>query len=336
MKQLLIQSTEDYKFNLQLFADGESDADVDESGTTTEEVDSTSEESIEEQNPEYSLDENGELVVHEEDEVDSDKEQPTETKEEELKPLTYKVKVNGEVQEKTIDELVNGYQRQEDYSRKTQELARQRAELEQLSKTQIPAEQLVEQQKDVYKEKITKLSQDAMKLAHTRLQLDKEDVINEYDPLHIASYQNALFELQQGEFQQQFQVKQTQKQYLDLLNDYKGKEPENYNAIDAYAHYRLTQELPRAESDKVLLAIEHGKMEVVRDFIDDTRTKWYQQNMPETVKTVAKKASPTPPKVEGAGSGLTTTAPPRNRDMSSIRGKSTDEQVAQIMKWGLA
>lgn len=43
---------------------------------------------------------------------------------------TFKVKVNGEEIEVTEDELINGYSRQQDYSRKTQELAERRKQIE--------------------------------------------------------------------------------------------------------------------------------------------------------------------------------------------------------------
>jgi hypothetical protein len=44
---------------------------------------------------------------------------------------TYNVKIDGEVHEVTLDELQNGYQRQADYTRKTQELASERERLAQ-------------------------------------------------------------------------------------------------------------------------------------------------------------------------------------------------------------
>ena len=44
---------------------------------------------------------------------------------------TYNVKIDGEVHEVTLEELQNGYQRQADYTRKTQELASERERLAQ-------------------------------------------------------------------------------------------------------------------------------------------------------------------------------------------------------------
>lgn len=64
----------------------------------------------------------------EEDIEESEREQ-TEV-EEEPQPLAFTVKVDGIEQEVTLDELQNGYSRQQDYTRKTQELSQQRKSFE--------------------------------------------------------------------------------------------------------------------------------------------------------------------------------------------------------------
>jgi DNA repair exonuclease SbcCD ATPase subunit len=64
-----------------------------------------------------------------EEEVEQSLEEQTEV-EEELQPTAYTVKIDGVEQEVTLDELRNGYSRQQDYTRKTQELAQQRKSFE--------------------------------------------------------------------------------------------------------------------------------------------------------------------------------------------------------------
>ena len=63
-------------------------------------------------------------------EEESDEEQ-TNVEEEIEQPLTFTVKVDGQDIEVTQEELVNGYSRQQDYTRKTQELSQQRKTIEQ-------------------------------------------------------------------------------------------------------------------------------------------------------------------------------------------------------------
>ena len=72
-----------------------------------------------------------ELVDEEELEYDDeDGEEETEVEELEEQPV-YRVTVDGSEIEVTQDELINGYSRQQDYTRKTQELANQRKTIEQ-------------------------------------------------------------------------------------------------------------------------------------------------------------------------------------------------------------
>lgn len=99
---------------------------VEDAVTETEEV---VEEEVLEEELESSEDiEEDEKEFDEEDELD---EEQTNVEEEALQPQTFTVKVDGQEVEVTQEELVNGYSRQQDYTRKTQELAQQRKTIEQ-------------------------------------------------------------------------------------------------------------------------------------------------------------------------------------------------------------
>lgn len=69
-----------------------------------------------------------EMVEDEESNFDDeiDDEEQTEVEEEQEQPTYYKVRVDGEEVEVTLEELQSGYSRQQDYTRKTQELSEQR------------------------------------------------------------------------------------------------------------------------------------------------------------------------------------------------------------------
>lgn len=100
------------KFNLQLFA-------VNGDGTTPEDTNETPEGVIaEETTPDFGLDEYGEFHILENEDNQETEEDDTTTEgiedsstEEQPK---YKVKVDGVEELKTLDELINGYQRQND------------------------------------------------------------------------------------------------------------------------------------------------------------------------------------------------------------------------------
>jgi len=100
---------------------------VEDAVTETEEV--TQEEVLEEEleSPE-DFEEDDEEFDDEDEELD---EEQTDVEEEALQPQTFTVKVDGQEVEVTQDELINGYSRQQDYTRKTQELSQQRKTIEQ-------------------------------------------------------------------------------------------------------------------------------------------------------------------------------------------------------------
>lgn len=74
-----------------------------------------------------------EMVDDEESDFDDeiDDEEQTEVEDEQEQPTYYKVRVDGEEVEVTLEELQSGYSRQQDYTRKTQELSQQRKTIEQ-------------------------------------------------------------------------------------------------------------------------------------------------------------------------------------------------------------
>ena len=107
--------------------------------TVDEEVVEETEEAeeVEEEAPE---EEEGQAEEETEEEVDEEEaEEETEIVAEE--DLKYTIKVDGEEFEVGIDELKNGYQRQADYTRKSQALAEQRKETEQIQSERMQLEQ---------------------------------------------------------------------------------------------------------------------------------------------------------------------------------------------------
>ena len=76
---------------------------------------------LDEADEEYEFDEDDEFDDEEQNEVEDGLKQPT----------SYTVKIDGEEVEVTLEELQSGYSRQQDYTRKTQELAQQRKLIEQ-------------------------------------------------------------------------------------------------------------------------------------------------------------------------------------------------------------
>ena len=116
-------------------ASEETDTPVDE-----EVVEETEEaEEVEEEAPE---EEEGQAEEETEEEVEEEEETEIVAEED----LKYTIKVDGEELEVGIEELKNGYQRQADYTRKSQALAEQRKETEQIQSER----QKLEQERQMY------------------------------------------------------------------------------------------------------------------------------------------------------------------------------------------
>lgn len=104
----------------------------------------------EEETEEVEASDSGDEVEDAEDaaETESESESDDEADEEQQQPPTYRVKVDGEEVEVTLDELQKGYSRTQDYTRKTQALAEQRkaaeAELEQARQERAYYAQMIE------------------------------------------------------------------------------------------------------------------------------------------------------------------------------------------------
>lgn len=89
-----------------------------------------------------------EVAAEQDAEAESESEEEAEPEEEEAAPATYRVKVDGEEVEVTLDELQKGYSRTQDYTRKTQALAEQRkaaeAEAEQARQERVYYAQMLQ------------------------------------------------------------------------------------------------------------------------------------------------------------------------------------------------
>lgn len=97
-------------------------------------IEEVAEEEVIENDSEFVEDEIDQEIIDEleEDEFEEEvEEEQTDVEEEAPQLQTFTVKVDGQEVEVTQEELVNGYSRQQDYTRKTQELSQQRKTIEQ-------------------------------------------------------------------------------------------------------------------------------------------------------------------------------------------------------------
>ena len=114
-----------------------------------EEAKPTEEEESTEETQDESLEEESEEEAETEEEEEESEESDDEVEEE---PEVYSVTVNGEEQEVTFDELLKGYSRQSDYTRKTQELSDNRREFETMQQAMSQEYQQIQAERQQYVE----------------------------------------------------------------------------------------------------------------------------------------------------------------------------------------
>jgi len=118
-------------------------------------------------------------------------------------PDRYNVKVNGEEIEVTLDELLNGYSRQSDYTRKSQELAERRKSIEAL-------EQEITAEREQYAELLPRMREQLQQQLQAEPDWDK---LYEQNPVEAVKLERKWKEVKQQR-EQQIQAVQAEQQRL--------------------------------------------------------------------------------------------------------------------------
>src|SRR6056300_88511 len=189
-------------------------------GTASEE--STKEVSDSETNIEDAFDDD-ELINQIEDE------QPSNTNQE-----LYRVVVDGQEQEVTLDELMKGYSRQSDYTRKTEKLSQDRKSVEELKNEYTRQNEEAKIKRDQYEKQIQILSEQLKQSEPSKVDLDRlyEDDPAEY--VRVKAEQDRRKELLEKANQERHRI-QSEKQ---------EEQSKQYNAYLEQQRELLAQKLP--------------------------------------------------------------------------------------------
>ena len=179
-----------------------------EEAQPTEEEESTEEtqdESLEEE-PQEELE-----AASEEEEAEEDTEETDDGEEED--PL-YAVTVNGEEHEVTFDELLRGYSRQSDYTRKTQELSNDRKQMEELQKQYNSEVSTIQAERQQYMESLNQI------IANSSAGLDKFanvdwQSLKDTDPIEYVTRKEEFREAQEKVQQMQQEQYHAQQRHAE-------------------------------------------------------------------------------------------------------------------------
>ena len=283
--------------------------------------------------PEFVLDENGNLQWNTDefdhlDNEDSQEEQPSQEQEEEHKEPEeepkYKVTVDGQEVEVTQEELLRGYMRQSDYTRKTQQLANQRQQFEQLyAQRQVPPQQY--QQQNVPEQPTETLNDVAKRMAAQSLGLESPEDLSELDFDHIT----AVVEAKQALLNQR-NAMMSRKQNIDNLEAQLRSEEPRYDEIMANVNQAM-QNIPVSQFYKLKQAYAEGNPEPLREFFREVQKDYYSK----AIQKVDNKRNKPVPKVVPSGNTPVEKQAQRKRiDFRKLGSMSTDQKATRLLDLG--
>ena len=284
--------------------------------------------------PEFVLDENGELQWNTDEfdhlgKEDSEEEQPNyeEAEEENQEPeeQKYKVKVDGQEIEVTQEELLRGYMRQSDYTRKTQQLASDRQRYEQLYEQNYMQQQHQQEYQpepqQTYTESEKGLNDIAKKMAAQRLGLESEDDLSELDFDHIT----AVIEAKQALLNQR-DIIMNRKRNIDNLEAQLRSEEPKYDEIMANVNDAM-QKIPVSRFNQLKQAYNDGNPEPLREFFKEVQKDYYSK----AIQKVDNKRNKSVPKVVPSGNTPVERQEQRKRIDFRKFGTMTTDQKAKIL-----
>ena len=285
--------------------------------------------------PEFVLDENGNLQwntdefdhLNEQDSPEQEEEQPEQEEEEPQQETQeepkYKVKVDGQEVEVTQEELLRGYMRQSDYTRKTQQLANQRQQIEQLyAQRQVQPQP---QPQTTPKETDANLNEVAKRLAAQSLGLSSPDDLSELDFDHIT----AVVEAKQALINQRNAMMARQRNIDNLEAQLRSEEPK-YDEIMSSINDAM-QNLPVSQFNRLKRAYNDGNPEPLREFFKTMQKEYYSKAIQ---KVEQKKNTPVPKVIPSGNTPVEKQAQRKKIDFRKFGAMSTDQKAKMLLDMG--
>jgi hypothetical protein len=262
-----------------------------------------------------------ELEAAEEDEPQEDQVEEEESEQ----PQLYTIKVDGEDTEVTLEELQNGYSRQRDYTRKTQELAQQRKAIE-------AQQQEVSQKDAIYSQLLPKME------ATLKGELENEpdwSALYEADPIAYVREKDIW-----NEKKQKLQAVQAEAQRLQ--QESQAEQQKKLQQFVEYGNQQLLEQIPEWQDNEVaskekmairdygvnVLGYTPQEMDSVYDYrvLLGLRNAWLQHKTQQAtkVKPTEKKAAARTARPGTSNVPKTTTPVKRARQKLAKTGKVQD------------
>ena len=284
-------------------------------------------------------DESFEEESEEEEEVEEAEEESEETEGEEEEEL-YAVTVNGEEVAVSLDELLSGYSRQSDYTRKTQEIASDRKDIESLQQKYNSEMSTIQQERQHYMEALQGIITNSAEGLTKYSDVDWEN-LKETDPIEFVTKREELRQsqekvqaLQREQYNtQQRHQQEAQKMRANIVQEEYGKlveklpewgdEDKQKEIASSVRSYASTQGFTEEELNSL---VDHRSLLVLM------KAEKYDQLQKSNVKSKKLKNKP---KVIRAGSGTSNKKSDKSKrtaQMKRLRGTGHIDDASALLE----
>ena len=211
-----------------------------------------------------------EEVLEEESEEEETGEEESEEDESEEEPEVYAVKVDGEELEVSLEELVQGYSRHSDYTRKTQELASQRDQMAQMQQQWASEISQAQAERQQYMEAIGQFVQQSMAGLEQYSNVDWES-LREEDPIAFVTkkeeFRDAQERVRQAQAQQGVEAEKQKQEFAKIKQ--MALQEEHKKLVAAVPEWNEPEKRGELAKELSSYALSQGfKQEELQELID--------------------------------------------------------------------
>ena len=211
-----------------------------------------------------------EEVLEEESEEEETEEEESEEDESEEEPEVYAVKVDGEELEVSLEELVQGYSRHSDYTRKTQELASQRDEMAQMQQQWASEISQAQAERQQYMDALGQFVQQSMVGLEQYGNVNWEQ-LREDDPIAFVTkkeeFRDAQERVRQAQTQQHIEQEKQQNEIARMRQ--LAIQEEHTKLVKAVPEWNEPEKRNKMASELSTYAVEQGfSKEELKQLID--------------------------------------------------------------------
>ena len=243
-------------------------AEPEEETPETEEAHPTEEEESQPEEEDESFEEESE-EEEESVEEEEESEESDDIEEDEEEPL-FPVMVNGEEVEVTYEELLSGYSRQSDYTRKTQEVSEQRKEFEAMKQSMGQEYQKIQTERQQYVNALQNVIQNSAGEVDRFASIDWEALKND-NPLEYITKRDEYRETQDRIRQAQFQQQQANQAHQEesVINHRRAVQGEYERLVEVLPEWRESETRQELSSEIKKYAFSQGyTQEEIASLID--------------------------------------------------------------------